>query len=442
MKENKPLIIDKRDKVKGLYVYCKRCKNLIESRKCSKTGKRLSTCKNADQHAFKAIIVIPDTDGKKRKTKVFHTRDLREATRLKIAFEEELIENKYQSTKKHIDLEEEVEVKPMLLIECMTLYIGYLNNEGVEIHKVKKRSSGHVKDIERNFKNFCLCLKANKIDHTLLKIEELNDKIVGMFHLYLLNEKKYSNKTYNKIIGSFRQFVNWLRNKQQYNIYNPFIDVTRRRVRMHNEIVTKLEFETLLNSIDSKKGFITLPNGKRKNLYRDWLKFAFRLALETGLRREEFMTIRYCDIKKDENGNLLYIEIENYKVNRMAGAESEGKEYKTIPITVGLREILIELDYERNKNSDIYLIAPFSEANRKTLLLFVSKAFTHYWKQTDIEKNIQLKHLRKTYLTALVAQFGDKANLLSSHSGIDVVKKHYVNSMQITAAIRDLKVFK
>ena len=51
-----------------------------------------------------------------------------------------------------------------------------------------------------------------------------------------------------------------------------------------------------------------------------------------------------------------------------------------------------------------------------------------------------LKNLRKTYLTALVQHFGDKATMISDHSGVEVLKKHYVNSQQLAAASRDLKI--
>lgn len=67
------------------------------------------------------------------------------------------------------------------------------------------------------------------------------------------------------------------------------------------------------------------------------------------------------------------------------------------------------IGYDNYKNTDRYLIGAEEKSSRSTLIDFVSKAFTHFWKLTGIEKNVQLKHLRKTYLTTLVEQFGDKA---------------------------------
>lgn len=45
-------------------------------------------------------------------------------------------------------------------------------------------------------------------------------------------------------------------------------------------------------------------------------------------------------------------------------------------------------------------------------------------------------------LTALVAQMGDQANIVSDHSSIDVIKKHYTNKQHLVSMVRDFAVFK
>lgn len=439
MNSEKPLIIDKRQKVNGLYTYCSKCERLIENRICSMTGKRLSTCKNTNKHMFKSIIAVPGTNGKKRKTKIFKTRDLNKAIELKLEFEKELISTDFQSTAEHIVSKES---KPILLIECMAMYIGYLNNEGVEAHKIKVRTEKHIKEVEYYFEKFCRCLLKNNIDHTFFKVNQLNDKIVSMFHLYLLDDLNYANKTYNKIIGLFRQFINWLMIKKGYGLENPFVDVVRRRVVTNKTVVSFKEFEALMRVIKPENGIQEFPSGERKNRYKTWLSDAFKLALETGLRREEFMSLKFSNILCDEKNNPQFIEVENFKVNRIKGIASESGEKKLVPITSGLMNLLYSLGYKDYKNLDRYIIGEDEKASRKTLIDFVSKAFTHFWKLTGIEKNVQLKHLRKTYLTALVEQFGDKAPIISSHSGIDVLKKHYANDKQLISASQSFSVFK
>lgn len=436
----KPLIIDKRDKVKGLFAYCQKCQRIIDNRICGTTKKRLSTCKSTEQHMFKAIVAIPGTDGTKRKTKTFRTRDIQEAIRLKYEFVDELKEINYQNSN---DLNcQKVESKPQLLIECMAMYIGYLNNVGVEAHKIKVRSQSHIKDIERFFRYFCLCLKQNGIDHTLVTIDQINEKAVGMLHNYVLNQLNYKSKTYNKLIGGLRQFINWLITEKEYEIKNHFIGVSRRSEIIDKTIVTKAEFKNLLSVIKEENGFKTLSTGERKNLYRDWLNYAFRIALETGLRREEFMSIKFTDIILNKNNQPQFIKIENFKVNRINGVSgTEDASMKYIPITMGLSSLLKELNIQENKNSNDYLIANNESTSLKTRIDVVSKAFTHFWSFTNSKKNAQLKHLRKTYLTALVKQFGEKANILSSHSGIDVMKKHYINDQTLLGSIDKFSIF-
>jgi len=440
MNKQKPLIIDKRDKVKGLFTYCSKCQRLIDNRVCGITKKRLSTCKDTDKHMFKAIVSIPGTEGAKRKTKTFRTRDIQEATRLKHEFVNELKEANYQSTTV-LTIDNEMP-KPKLLIECMAMYIGYLNNDGVAAHKVKVRTISHIKDVERFFRNFCLSLKENNIDHTLITVYQLNEKAVALLHNYIVDVLNYKNKTYNKFMGAMRQFVNWLIVKRDYQLKNHFVGVTRRSEVIDKTIVSKSEFKKLLSVLDPKKGMKEYSTGERKNFYRSWLGKAFRLALETGLRREEFMSIKYNDIVLNEKGIPTFIKIENFKVNRKNGVSgTENATMKHIPITKGLRTLLNELDYKTFKGSDEYVIAKEEKTTLKTRIDVVSKAFTHYWQFTALEKKAQLKHLRKTYLTALVQQFGEKANLISSHSGIDVLKKHYVNDQELIKATNDFSVF-
>lgn len=436
----KPIIVDKRDKVKGLSAYCQKCNLVIDNRKCKETGKRLSTCKNTDKHVFKAFICVPGTFGAKRKTKVFRTRDFHEAVRLKNEFVRALEKTNYQKTSILIEGNPE---KPSLLIECMAMYIGYLNNIGVEAHKIKIRSDSYIKDVERYFKNFCLSLKAGGIDHTLITVEQLNDKVVALLHTYILEVLKYENKTYNKFIAAMRQFVSWLNNDKDYSINNPFVGVARRTELIDKTIVSKSEFYKLIDCIDPEKGYKTYPSGERKNFYRPWLESAYKLALETGLRREEFMSIKFRDIIIDKKGNPLFIEIENFKVNRNKGISgTKSASMKHIPVTKGLKELLEALNFKENKGKDLYLIGSEETSTLKTRMNVVSKSFSHYWKQTGIEKTAQLKHLRKTYLTSLVEHFGDKANLISSHSGMEVLKKHYVNNQQLMLATNDFSVFK
>jgi len=439
MNKVKPLIIDKRDKVKGLFVYCQKCQRLIDNRTCGITKKRISTCKSSEQHMFKAIIPIPGTGGTKRKTRTFKTRDVRLAIQLKIEFEQELEDNNFQS---RAIFEGEAEMKSDLLIECMAMYLGYLHNEGVESHMVKVRTEKHLNEVEYYFKLFCLSLKESKIDHTLIKMKQINDKTVAIFHNYLVYKMKYANKTYNKAIALHRQFVNWLITKKDYEIINAFNNVIRKKITVNKTIVTYDEFNVLLKKIKPENGYQVFSSGIGKQRYKKWLKNALCLALHTGLRREEFMSLKFSNISYDKNNKPQFIVVENFKVNRINGDDGEVGQKKYVPITSDLLEVLTALELEKYRGSENYLLGNEEKSSRATLIDYISKAFQHFWKQTGIEKPVQLKSLRKTYLTALVIQYGDKAPVISNHSGIEVLKNHYVNDEQLASATKDFSVFK
>lgn len=218
--------------------------------------------------------------------------------------------------------------------------------------------------------------------------------------------------------------------------------MTKLGEKIDNTVINEEELKALLSVIQPENSIKTFSNGKRRFYYKEWVKMAFLIALETGLRREEFMTLKFSDIHVDENQTPVYITVENYKVNRIMGYyDRDTKEVKAIPVTTKMLELLNELNFNNKNGSDEYLIASNEKSSRATLIGFVSKAFTHFWNHTGIDRQVQLKHLRKTYLTALVAHFGDRANIISNHSGMDVLKKHYVNDAVLMKSAKGFSVF-
>jgi integrase len=434
----KPLEISKKNRVKGLFTFCLKCKTSTGNGKCGDSKKSLQSCEFQEKHCFRTIITVPNTNGKKRKTKVFVTRNLNEAIKLKLDFEKDLLDNNFQNNQY---VAPTVKRKSNFLEDYMNNYLDFLNNINLQDYQVKKRSIGHINDVKRAFKFLNESLKLKKIDASILLFEDLNENIVGIFHNYLLKNKNYSNKTYNNNIGLIRHFVSWVISTKQYNFSNPFIGVSRRKVMQNNLTITSVEFSSLLSFIVPGNGYLIHKNGKRRNFYRKWMKNAFILALETGLRREEFLRLKYIDIQFDDKKNPVLIKVENYKVNRILRNESGEKRYKYVPITLGLLQLLKSLNYKEKINSESFLIGEEESASRETLILVVSKAFSHFWSFTGIQKDLKLKHLRKTYLTSLVEHFGDKAGVISDHSDINVLKNHYVNKQQLITAIKIFKVF-
>jgi integrase len=434
---NQALIVKKPDRVKGIRPWCTHCQREIGNQKCGETGKRITSCQFTESHTLKAIVPVPGA-GRSVKTRILNTRDMKQALVLKLEFEEELKSQDYQTTTNHLTQEE---VKPMLLIECMALYVAYLNNVNVEAHMVKLRTDKHIWEVEDFFGKFCKAMKANSISHTILRVDQINDRLVGYFHTFILERLQHAPKTYNKMMALFRQFLDWLINQKKYEISNPFRFVQRRIENRDKTIVSREEFQALLDAITPENSYHVLPSGEKKNRFKPWLKQCFQLALETGLRREEFMCLQFSDIVFGDNSEPLFLKVENYKVNRIKGGSDISKDVKSIPITKGLMLLLKELGLEQHIGTDRFLIGQEETASRNTLIELVSRSFTFYWQRTGIKKDVQLKHLRKTYLTALVEHFGDKAPMISDHSGIQVLKDHYVNDQRLVAACKDFSIF-
>jgi hypothetical protein len=74
----------------------------------------------------------------------------------------------------------------------------------------------------------------------------------------------------------------------------------------------------------------------------------------------------------------------------------------------------------------------------------LSKSFTFYRKSANIEKEISLKDLRKTYITWVNQAMGTKTGILTSHSTEKVLKEHYLDPRVISTiekAVLEVRIF-
>lgn len=429
-----PLNIPKNKSIKGLFIYCNYCKSIIHN-KCKKTNGSSLNCPHADTHVFKAVFYIPGS--KKTRTRILDTQDVDEAIIQTIEFEKHLKENHYE-----LQYTGEKFRRPELLLDCMGLYLDYLNNVNVPAHRQKIRSQGHLNEVERYFRYFFACLKANDIEYKTLRANKVNDKLLGLFHRYLLDEKKYNNTSFNKVITIMKSFYNFLIDEEGYDFKNPFKRMNYRPVRPTVETITKEEFEELLNKIRKEKGKQVLSTGENKYHYYSWLKYAIQLALLTGRRRDEIINFKYSDIKCDSKGAMLLLESEDHKVNRaMSNYSDESKRLIYIPITRALRNLIIENDYHDYKGTDTYLLAPDKTTNRETLKNQMSKGFSHFYNQLATGRHLTFKCLRKTYITRLALSLGLNARVITRHSGDDVLIKHYLDEKILSKVAQDFEVF-
>ena len=125
-----------------------------------------------------------------------------------------------------------------------------------------------------------------------------------------------------------------------------------------------------MHSEVNKYGNKEYATGKKRvrNFYRPWLADAFRVALETGRRREEIINLKFSDIVMENNG-VSFIKAEDYKVNRIQNRKNESvKKYIFIPVTKSLKELLIHLGYEKYKETGNYILAPEIQ-NKRTRVM-------------------------------------------------------------------------
>lgn len=193
-----------------------------------------------------------------------------------------------------------------------------------------------------------------------------------------------------------------------------------------NLILSKEEFERILMAVESKPSLQEKrSNGRRDNMYETWMANAFKLFLYIGGRREEILSLRWNDIVEGPNG-ILFFQLRNYKVERLKKREVDSK---FVPIGSDLFELLNEMGYKEHKGKDQQLIDPDGKYTMNTLMEKVTKSFTHFREKSGVEEAYTLKHLRKTYLTWLYHSMGSDSKLVSSHSSMTVLEKHYINPL-------------
>ena len=187
---------------------------------------------------------------------------------------------------------------------------------------------------------------------------------------------------------------------------------------------------------------LTVVKGQQKirNVYRPWLKAAFRVGLESGRRREEVMELKFNNVLSNNEGTLL-IKVQDFKTNRSQNRQEEEElKYIYIPVTVRLKELLDELGYETYKGQDRYIIAP-EEMRSEAMLDALSNAFTHYYSQLNTGRELTFKCLRKTYITNLSLYMGNDTKSITKHSSNEVIEKHYLDKEALAKAASGFDVF-
>lgn len=412
----------------GIRVRCNACGYQV-SATCKQSGRGIDSCKNKNRHKYMLLVVVPGGKGKRR-IRILDTRDFDEVLVELKRFREELKANGY-----HKVVRAELP-KPRTLIHFFTKFLDTLEGKNVPEHLIKRVSEAYVADTRRSFEMFLIALCKNGYMKEVLVPDEIGDNEVGIFHSYLLKDLGFAARTYNKHMTTLRKFYTWLVKSERLPVRNPFESVVLQKIEaQENLIISKEEYEALLDVITRENGIFYRANRVVKNAYRPWLKDAIRLALETGVRREELFLIKWSDLQEVDPGKYVF-RLSNLKVNRIMGTSSS---LKFVPLTKSLRQLLNELGMEEKQGSDDYIIERDKDADMDNLKDALSRGFSHYIKLVS-DRPLTFKCLRKCYITHLSMSVGD-TGLWTGHSNTKVLRDHYLSSAYIAGNLGEFTIF-
>lgn len=432
----------------GLTIFCLDCNTTING-KCRKSGRR--RCPNPHRLVYKVYVHIPGTRNKRITKTLGPDIEEDEAARLAVEFTKEIKQkfrqnqnlniskDVHQGNTRGVEWEKDI---PRLFVDAASFYVGYLRGENIpEHHKKHIRSEPHVKDIMHAFAVFTESMQKNRVNMASLRIDEITDEMVGVFHSYTIKELQYSGRTHDKIMGHLSSLINFYNEKFKVSVPNYFKNVERRNIPgiKNPESISQDDFQRLLKATTKLNGIKQYPDGSSRYLFKDYLVDAWKLGLNTGCRREELINMTFSDIVIEKDG-LKYIMVPDLKVNRIRNIQSGNQKIKYVPITSGLWKVLQDLGYEKYKGTDRPLLAPGIQENRVRVIGdSLSKGFSHFYSLLNTGRKLSFKTLRKTFATQLSLYMDAKR--ITGHSSSEVLKSHYIDREAIVRATEGFTIF-
>ena len=415
------------EKYRGLelYVHCSGCKKLVSGKKarCGKKDVLARNCPNKKNWAYQSRIYNPHTK-QTDKTRRWKGLTFQQAWEAHQAFKKELVNNDFHLIKP------EKEHKPKLLLECVKTYLEYLQDINVPYQERKNLSARHIKEQDRYLYGFLKILKDNKFNPKQMLIEGISAKMVGLYYREIEN-RGYKPTSFNHAIKAIKYFFDYFIDKRKYEMINPLEKVKYKSVVHDPKIIRDEEFEQLMEVITLENGLFvkSVKTGERVNYYRSWLKDCFKAYLLIGGRGMEMVSLTWNHVGKD------FITVPNFKISKDTG-EQLNKDY--VFITDQLATLLVKLRANEYTGSNKHLLVP-EHVNRNSLKLFISKAFTHYWKLIS-DQSRTIHNLRGSYETKMYIALGDIA-LEGKHKDKRTTIRHYLSKEETRRNLKGKSVF-
>lgn len=413
----------------GIKVKCLKCAYQVTN-KCGLTGKSSASCKHQERHRYNLIVCVPGSKSGRR-TRILDTTNFNTALEELSKFRNECEQQGY-----HRMIIPQHQKKETTFVYFATTYLDAISGVNTPEILIRKRSQNHIDDTRRAFERFSISLKNKGYNLNTLDMKDIGDNEVGIFHTYLKKNLNLGTNSYNKHMTILKTLYNWTSRVKNYSIPNPFNHIELHTVHREVSIITRNEFESLLSVISYDNGF---EEKRKKNLYHPWLRVAYRLALETGLRREELVILKWSDLVALDNQQMVF-RVDNLKVNRMLTGSSRGTRVKNIPVTSGLMKLLEEVGYPEKKDSDSFIIDRPEGMPVSYMIDLLSRSFAHFIKLVT-DRPLQFSVLRKTYISHLVLSLGGNAKIFTGHSNDQVLKNHYLSSAFLAGNLSDFSVF-